>query len=69
MARLTDLTIHSTFDQAKKKNKQNMEKINSRIGESKYEKRSHEWVFKIILCGNYGKLIFKQTIHPYSILC
>ena len=34
-----------TFDQAKKKtNKQNLEKINWRIVENKYEKRSHEWV-------------------------
>jgi hypothetical protein len=39
MALLTDLTIRPTFDQA---NKQNLEKINWRIGENKFEKRSHE---------------------------
>ena len=42
MALLTDLTICPNFDQTKK-NKQNLEKINSRIGENKLEKRSHEW--------------------------
>ena len=41
MALLTDLTIRHAFDQGKK-NKQNMEKINWRIGENRFEKRSHE---------------------------
>ena len=29
---------------SKKQNKQNLKKINSRIGENKFEKRSHEWI-------------------------
>ena len=41
MALLTDLTINSIFDQAKKV-KQNLEKINWGIGENKFEKRSHK---------------------------
>jgi hypothetical protein len=41
MALLTDLTIRPTFYEAKKTtNKQNLEKINWRIGENKFEKRS-----------------------------
>ena len=39
---LTYLTIRPTFDQAKRKEKENkLEKINWRIGENKFEKRSH----------------------------
>jgi hypothetical protein len=34
MVLLTDLTIHPTFDQAKNKTKQNLVKINWRIGEN-----------------------------------
>ena len=36
MALVADLTICPTFDRAKKKNKQNLEKINWRIGENKF---------------------------------
>ena len=46
MALLTDLTFRPTFDQVKKKNKEQkkkkLEKIDWRIGENKFEKRSHE---------------------------
>ena len=35
---------NSLYYWSSKKNKQNLEKINWRIGENKLEKRSHEWV-------------------------
>ena len=55
MALLTDLTIHPTFDQAKK-NKQNLEKINWRIGENKFEKPMNDLYVHVTIQGILNKV-------------
>ena len=56
------------FWSSKKKDKQNLEKINWRIGENKFEKRSHEWVMYWLSLSQkfYESITWKLVIRDRS---